>query len=45
MWLIEWTNQLKLPYVYLGYWIAESQKMAYKEKFNAQQRLINDEWI
>lgn len=45
MWLIEWTNQLKLPYVYLGYWITESQKMAYKEKFNAQQRLINDKWI
>ncbi len=44
MWLIEWTKKLNLPYVYLGYWIAESQKMAYKEKFNHQEKLINGEW-
>jgi leucyl-tRNA---protein transferase len=45
MWLIDWTKSLNLPYVYLGYWIAESQKMAYKEKFNRQEKLIDGEWI
>ena len=45
MWLINWTKQRSLPYLYLGYWIAESQKMAYKEKFTLQERFINNEWI
>ncbi|MGJ8619705.1 MAG: arginyltransferase [Methylophilaceae bacterium] len=45
MWLCDWIKSLKLPYLYLGYWIAESQKMAYKEKFNAQEKLINGEWV
>jgi leucyl-tRNA---protein transferase len=45
MWLIEWTKSLNLPYLYLGYWIAESQKMAYKEKFNPQEKYINGEWL
>jgi arginine-tRNA-protein transferase len=45
MWLIEWTKQQNLPYLYLGYWIAESQKMAYKEKFNPQEKLIDNEWV
>jgi leucyl-tRNA---protein transferase len=44
MWLIDWTKSLNLPYLYLGYWIAESQKMAYKEKFNLQEQLIDGEW-
>ncbi|MBC7756639.1 MAG: arginyltransferase [Bdellovibrio sp.] len=45
MWLIEWTNMLGLPYFYLGYWIAESQKMAYKQAFKPQEKLIDGEWI
>jgi leucyl-tRNA---protein transferase len=45
MWLANWTKSLNLPYLYLGYWIDESQKMAYKENFNVQERLINGEWI
>ncbi len=44
MWLIDWTKSLNLPYLYLGYWIAESQKMAYKEKFNLQEKLIDGQW-
>lgn len=44
MWLIEWAKNQNLPHLYLGYWIEESQKMAYKEKFNAQEKLIDGEW-
>ena len=44
MWLIEWTKMLGLPYFYLGYWIADSQKMAYKQAFKPQEKLINGEW-
>jgi leucyl-tRNA---protein transferase len=45
MWLIEWTKNLNLPYLYLGYWIAESQKMAYKQQFKPLEKLINGEWL
>lgn len=44
MWLAQWTKKLGLPYLYLGYWIEESQKMAYKEKFNQQEKLIDGTW-
>ena len=44
MWLVEWTKLLGLPYFYLGYWIADSQKMAYKQAFKPQQKLIDGEW-
>ena len=45
MWLAEWTNSLSLPYLYLGYWIKDSQKMAYKQQFKPQQKLIDGEWV
>ncbi|WP_047538529.1 arginyltransferase [Methylotenera versatilis] len=44
MWLAEWTKSLDLPYLYLGYWIQDSPKMAYKQKFNPQEKLIDGEW-
>ena len=44
MWLIDWCKHLKLPYLYLGYWIKNSQKMAYKENFIPQEALIDCEW-
>ncbi len=44
LWLAQWCHSLQLPYLYLGYWIKESQKMAYKQNFQPQQALINEEW-
>ena len=45
MWQAKWTKSLELPYLYLGYWIADSQKMAYKQAFKPQQKLVDGEWI
>ena len=45
MWLSEWTKSLNLPYLYLGYWIKGSQKMAYKQQFSPQEKLADGEWI
>lgn len=44
MWLSDWTKSLNLPYLYLGYWIKDSQKMAYKQAFQPQEKLIDGEW-
>jgi arginyl-tRNA--protein-N-Asp/Glu arginylyltransferase len=44
MWQIEQTRQLKLAHLYLGYWIEESPKMAYKAKFKPFQLLRDGSW-
>jgi len=45
LWLVEECRRQGLPYVYLGYWIAESPKMAYKARFPALERLTQGEWL
>ena len=44
LWQIEQTRQLKLGYLYLGYWIAQSGKMAYKAGFGPYQVLKAGRW-
>jgi arginine-tRNA-protein transferase len=44
LWQIEVCRKLQLPYLYLGYWIKESRKMAYKVRFNPLEGRIKGEW-
>jgi len=45
LWQIKQALALQLPHVYLGYWIAESNKMNYKAGFQPNQLLREGQWI
>lgn len=44
LWHVERARQLGLPYVYLGYWIADCRKMAYKRRFQPLEGLDGWRW-
>ncbi|MDP7455260.1 MAG: arginyltransferase, partial [Gammaproteobacteria bacterium] len=45
LWQIEKCRELDLPYLYLGYWINNCQKMNYKNKYRPIQLLIGGKWL
>ena len=44
LWLISRARGLGLPYVYLGYWVPQSPKMAYKARFKPSETLAGGVW-
>lgn len=44
LWQIEHAKQLQKDFVYLGYWIKDCQKMAYKNNYQPLQILRNKQW-
>ncbi|HEX3499996.1 MAG TPA: arginyltransferase [Stellaceae bacterium] len=44
LWLIDDARAETLPYIYLGYWIAESEKMSYKTRFRPLEALSENGW-
>lgn len=44
LWLVEQCRRKAQPYVYLGYWIPDSPKMAYKARFPALEQLTGTGW-
>ncbi len=44
LWQAHLCQRLNLPYLYLGYWIKESGKMAYKSRFRPIQGYLDGIW-
>jgi arginine-tRNA-protein transferase len=44
LWQIEQCRAMGLDYVYLGYWIGESEKMAYKKCFQPLEAFRYGRW-
>ena len=44
LWQVEACRRLGLPYLYLGYWIGESPKMAYKARFRPLEAYRHGRW-
>lgn len=45
LWLIEWAQRAGLRHVYLGYWISQSPKMAYKAAYLPHEILVKGQWV
>ncbi len=44
LWLIKQSNKLGLPYVYLGFWVNECEKMSYKARFSPLEKYTPSGW-
>ena len=45
LWQIKMAQDLGLPYLFLGYWIKECQKMEYKSNYRPLQLLVDGRWV
>lgn len=45
LWQLDWAQRLGLRYLYLGYWIRESEKMNYKANFRPYEVYRNGVWM
>lgn len=45
LWQIDACRRLDLPFLYLGYWIRESPKMAYKSRFRPLEGRTDGHWV
>ncbi|HAB04442.1 MAG TPA: arginyltransferase, partial [Alcanivorax sp.] len=44
LWQIRASHRLGLPYLYLGYWIRQCQKMSYKSQYQPLELLRDGRW-
>jgi arginine-tRNA-protein transferase len=44
LWQLAQARELGLPYLYLGYWIGQSRKMAYKAQYRPAELLLDGRW-
>jgi len=44
LWQIETARSVGLPYLYLGYWIRNCGKMAYKSDYRPLELLLENRW-
>ena len=44
LWQIEKAREMGLHYLYLGYWIRDCQKMAYKSEYRPLELYVNSRW-
>ena len=42
---IELCQHLDLPYLYLGYWIKDCDKMSYKRQYRPTELFVNNQWV
>ena len=45
LWQIQQCRNLRLPHLYLGYWIAQCPSMAYKASFSPIETLVDGQWL
>ena len=45
LWLLQETGRQQKPWLYLGYWIRQCQKMSYKTDYQPIEGYINDRWV
>ncbi|CAK0738383.1 Aspartate/glutamate leucyltransferase [Gammaproteobacteria bacterium] len=45
LWAIEECRRHNLPYLYIGYWIADCQKMSYKDQYRPLEVYLDNQWV